>query len=546
MADSTGSPNEGEAMDVTDDNNVNASMGGPATNNNPPSQMIHRQSTTKTFEKTYEKTFWHYVSNNTDNHGVGVRHDSNGTPSLVMDFGAQYVPYDSCRCTMRPQDWLDAWRNASKFRIKQHKVTINDYQPLQESISNNSTNVQSQFVSEPALWIYTDPARYFGLRSIRPIFENQSLYSCNNYLQRPIPNGQADGLLQRCMIDLGTEFLESIDDLNLQDVKDDKFTELNGMLEVSKIIPGQTFEYDSTYESAESRWYPIGNFNTTELKDVPFANKHKVKECPTDTGYIEANYATLVNKNFTDETKMLLLKIEDYFSSQGKINIVGKIKVTYLCTLEFETRPDLGFNALQVASQSQQLREGSDWEKSAVPPKYFNHNVPRSLTMYNVGITYDKDLHALTKNVMTQERPPDRSLKTLSQAISEVMNPKFEQQTPLDSDSKIVTFKPTATANPINITYKRKSTTRLPTPAEIRNKKLKVIDGVITDQTKTPILPTVLRINSEEQLIADTELEDDSKVLHQRQDNAAEQLKTLDPTEDVSNAIWTGDENNED
>lgn len=73
------------------------------------------------------------------------------------------MPYDNCRVT---QDWLDAWRNVAAFRVLSHSVKIEDYQPLQEGISAVSTTVQSQFVQNPYLWIYTDPQRLFRLRAM--------------------------------------------------------------------------------------------------------------------------------------------------------------------------------------------------------------------------------------------------------------------------------------------------------------------------------------------------------------------------------------------
>ena len=123
------------------------------------------------------------------------------------------------------------------------------------------------------------------------------------------PTSQQMGMLKRCQVDLGNDFTHSIID-TVNQVISTFITEVNGMLEISKIKSGQSFSYKSKYDSAKCRWYPLGRFNTTELKNVAFANKFMPRQCPTTTGNIEANYATLVNHNFLDETKPLMIKTE--------------------------------------------------------------------------------------------------------------------------------------------------------------------------------------------------------------------------------------------
>ena len=164
------------------------SMGNTPSENPEPPEMIHRQSTKKTYSKTYTKTFWHYVSNNPDYTGTTTKVDSDGRNQLVMDFGAQYVPYDNCRIAMRYEDWHEGWHSASAFRVKKHAVKISDYTPIQENLNATINQIQTQFVKDPALWIYTDPQRYFTTKQVIPIDEMENLYSANNFYRRQIPN----------------------------------------------------------------------------------------------------------------------------------------------------------------------------------------------------------------------------------------------------------------------------------------------------------------------------------------------------------------------
>ena len=110
------------------------------------------------------------------------------------------------------------------------------------------------------------------------------------------------------MVSLGTEYSEFIQSqIEAGSMQWEDFTVVNGMLEISRIKPGQSFSYDTTYDSMNCRWYPIGKFNTYTLpNDVPLANKYRIYECPMDVGFIQANYATLVNHNFLDESKPLM------------------------------------------------------------------------------------------------------------------------------------------------------------------------------------------------------------------------------------------------
>jgi hypothetical protein len=149
----------------------------------------------------------------------------------------------------------------------------------------------------------------------------QSLYSPNRYLRVPDPTSLQEGSLSRCIIDLGKEFVQSSNN-EPEDFPTHIVNDMHGMLDIEEITPGMTYSYGTIYESSDCRWYLIGNFNTTELRDdVPFANNFKSKQCPTTTGDIEANYATLVNlrHNFLDETKPLLIKVAPYYCESGPL-----------------------------------------------------------------------------------------------------------------------------------------------------------------------------------------------------------------------------------
>ena len=153
------------AMDETETSTgstATQSTTGPGAQQGDQPEMIHKRSSTSTFTKTYTKTFWHYVSNNPDRRGIHHYINTQGLPSINVDFGGQYIPYDNCRTSMRPSDWLDGWRNASAFRILKHSVKISEIQPIQESVNGVTAKVQSQFINNPSLWIYTDPL-YHGL-----------------------------------------------------------------------------------------------------------------------------------------------------------------------------------------------------------------------------------------------------------------------------------------------------------------------------------------------------------------------------------------------
>ena len=268
-------------MDTTSSAGTQAGMGPGAGEGDGP-EMIHEQSTVTEFEKTYSKTFWHYISNNPDRRGAHMYLNNNGDSSLNIDFGAQYIPYDNCRTTMRPQDWLDAWRQASAFRIMKHAVTISDIQPIQESINGTSTSIQSQFINNPSTWIYTDPQRLFGLRSILPTAVNESLYDVNENMQIQTPTSQQQGMLKRCQIDLGVEFTNSIGE-NFNVHPDQLVTEVNGMLEVAKIKPGQSYHHETVYDSALCLWYPLGQFKHNRNKRRGLCQPLQSKNMPRKT-----------------------------------------------------------------------------------------------------------------------------------------------------------------------------------------------------------------------------------------------------------------------
>lgn len=542
-------------MDTTTDVKHQPNMGAGAGQGDGP-ETIHQQTTTSEFTKTYSKTFWHYISNNPDRRGAHLYVNNNGDSSLNIDFGAQYIPYDNCRTTMRPQDWLEAWRNASAFRITKHSVTIADIQPIQESISGTSTSIQSQFINNPSTWIYTDPQRLFGLRSIRPTAVNESLYDVNDNMQIQTPTSQHQGMLKRCQIDLGVEFTNSMGE-NFNVHPDQLVTDVNGMLEIHKIKPGQSYYHETVYDSALSRWYPIGQFNTTEIKDVAFANRFRVKTCPENTGYIEANYATLVNKNFLDETKPIMLKIEDYHSEQGAITIIAKIKVTYVTEIQFKTRYDCGFNALQLDGQSTQLNNhSSPWETTAIPKQYFNFNRPRLLTMYGVGLAYNHDEDAVTASAPHQpetgmQPPRDSKAKSVMHDLSSNLLSSFaidNKPGPGNTPTHINTSTtPFATSTPTKTPIKVKRKSQIAVPKPSKQKKLRIENKILKDSAGVPIFPQYYRVDDKGRIAPDTDLDADTNDIQviNRQDNAQDQLRQNDPTKDPA-FVWTEGETDTD
>ena len=447
---------------------------------------------------------------------------------------------------MRPADWLDGWRNASAFRILKHAVKITEIQPIQESVNGVTTTVQSQFINNPSLWIYRDPNRLFGLRGIRPTEVNGSLYDVNENMHVPMPTSQQMGMLKRCQVDLGNDSTHSIIDTANQPLGT-LITEVNGMLEISKIKAGQSFSYDSTYDSAKCRWYPLGRFNTTELKDVAFANRFMPRQAPTTTGSIDANYATLVNHNFLDETKPLMIKIEDYHSEQGSIKIIAKIKVTYSCEIEYQTKIDCGFNALQIQGQAEQLSQTeTNWHASAVPEEYFNFNRPRLLTMYGVGLSYNHSEQTLQVEDNPQRMEPPRLPQVnIAESLSSQLAQYFDPDTtPATNNAQIeTTIHDPATSTPkkIPFRYKRKSQPPKPTPTGAKRLRTKSYgdSSILVDSTGTPIFPNYYRVNTDTGTIAaDTDLDETTTTQVIRgQQNARDQNKDNDPLDDPS-GLW--------
>ena len=287
--------------------------------------------------------------------------------------------------------------------------------------------------------------------------------------------------------------------------------------------------------------------DTTELKDVAFANKFMPRQAPTTTGNIEANYATLVNHNFLDETKPIIIKTEDYHSEQGAIKIIAKIKVTYSSEIEYQTKIDCGFNALQIQGQSEQLSQTeTNWHASAVPEEYFNFNRPRLLTMYGVGLSYNHNEETLQVEDNPQRMEPPRLPQVnIASSLSEQLAEHFDPDTTPATNNALTTAQihdpRTSTPKTVPFRYKRKSQPPKPTSARAKRLKTKSYgdSSILVDSTGTPIFPNYYRVNSETGTIAaDTDLDETTttQVISGEQ-NARDQNKDNDPLDDPS-GLW--------
>ena len=279
----------------------------------------------------------------------------------------------------------------------------------------------------------------------------------------------------------------------------DDFTVVNGMLEISRIKPGQSFQYDTTYDSMNCRWYPIGRFEThTKPNDVPLANEFLLKQSPMDVGFIEANYATLVNHNFLDESKPLMVKIEVYHSEQGAIRIIAKIKVTYTTVIEYQTKVNLGFNVPHIGpDEAKQLMSEGREEQTAIPHTHYNFNNPR-LLMGQGGLQYSaKNRTTIIGDTsgLNPQPPLDSHERTISEHITETLANRNIVPDTEDPNSVVQNWSiPRHTSTPVAKRQVNKYKRKAADPAESKAKRYKVVDGAIEHQTqpRQPILPVRL------------------------------------------------------
>ena len=71
-----------------------------------------------------------------------------------------------------------------------------------------------------------------------------------------IPSSQQEGMLKRCYLDMGVEFSDSCYEYLKNGEIPYTLTEVAGMLEISKIKPGQSFSYVTDYTLCHNRCEP--------------------------------------------------------------------------------------------------------------------------------------------------------------------------------------------------------------------------------------------------------------------------------------------------
>ena len=240
-----------------------------------------------------------------------------------------------------------------------------------------------------------------------------------------------------------------------------------------------------------------------------------------------------------------MIKTEDYHSEQGAIKIIAKIKVTYICELEYQTRIDCGFNALQIQGQSQQLSQTeTNWHTSAEPEEYFNR--PRLLTMSGVGLSYNHNEDALqVEDSPTRLEPPRADQTNLAASISRDLQRDFlPNVTPIAPNNSQTTasYNNPTTSTPTSVPFRFKRKSMPPKEPPLKLKKLIVTYGnrkIITDSTGTPVFPNYYRVDSIKGTIAsDTSLSDDTQTqVLSREQNARDQLRDNNPLDDTA-GVW--------
>ena len=159
--------------------------------------------------------------------------------------------------------------------------------------------------------------------------------------------------------------------------------------------------------------------------------------------------------------------------------IIAKIKVTYSCEIEYQTKIDCGFNALQIQGQAEQLSQTeTNWHASAVPEEYFNFNRPRLLTMYGVGLSYNHNEKTLqVENNPQRLEPPRLPQVNIAESLSSQLAQYFDPDTtPATNNAQIETTihdPTTSTPKKIPFRYKRKPQPPKPTPTGAKRLKTK-------------------------------------------------------------------------
>ena len=270
-----------------------------------------------------------------------------------------------------------------------------------------------------------------------------------------------------------------------------------------------------------------------------------------DVGFIEANYATLVNHNFLDEAKPLMVKIEDYHSEQGAIRIIAKIKVTYITVIEYQSKADLGFNVPHIGPE-EGIQLLSDYREvqTAVPETHFNFNNPRLLTMWQGGLQYSTKNKTTTigdTSGINPSPPVSTREKTVSEQITEYLTardiiPDETDETAMTTTWRTSLHTSTPKSTPQINRYKRKLTN----PQESKAKRYKIVDGAIEHQSQIgkPILRVKLTPNEDgTQWKMTTTLAKDSVVDFVPEEGAAStQDKTLRHTDSRYTEEWNADE----
>ncbi|KAH3837682.1 hypothetical protein DPMN_111083 [Dreissena polymorpha] len=263
---------------------------------------------------------------------------------------------------------------------------------------------------------------------VEPLVEHEDLYDVNGRFQRCTIMNREQGSLRRCVVNLGSEYIQAMGNDFVNDWEHTLFPcDFNGMWEIDTLQPGQSYTYSFDY--GNEGWLPLGTF-MDKNNDPNVAFRNLVHDLPIGTaGHTQMNWHTGINHMHKMQAPPLCMKGEKILGPNGPLKICYNFEITYEATIEFNYDKNYHTIALQMGSWANVLSQPKQdqWDQVRKPTDQWHNSDPKYLEIpytmaYIQGPTNEK---VKPKNMSANRRSFLDTTLRVAQRRLRTVNPQF-------------------------------------------------------------------------------------------------------------------------
>lgn len=402
----TPNPAIGTVGNIEDGTALQAALGqgpGPSSSSDFVFNRSASQRPGSSKTRTFKQRFKHVLGPSVLGTGVTIVSNEDKKLCYRYDFGASYIPYNTTRSSVRPNELMRdlAWCNS--YEIHYHQVTIDNAIFSRDAINPDGrivTNWQGDTVE-----FFTDDINMFRPNNVVHIDKGKSLYDVNNTFRHVEPRTIQECTIPRAALQMSPEMYSACTEEDASDLQFGLIDPYHGLFHV------ETWHGEKPYSKRHlinSGRIPVGIFD--DCTNLPF-NQQQIRAANVllDTVWgIQANMANQVNRSPIRPAPTMFMRMAPVFTGEGIVRRRAEFDCTYECSITFHKDPSLGTRFLHQGFQGKRNNTPfpDQFDQAAHDPTHYHPGVHAEdfvipLTGYVINDTnVDTDLDQATTSAV--------------------------------------------------------------------------------------------------------------------------------------------------